>query len=1232
MKQNFEDNSFFDKEELAMFNFFQNINQESYTYDSKKIKKLKDEIKKYDIYDFLSSISALNLLPENQCKSVTFNTIISSALSIPEEEINFSNKISMGKLRKIIRDFEELNINKNIDPPEFPFISRVLYYNNYNLFMGISTTGTYTIQIMLNWLRDNWDKLKKTTINKLNTNIELMLNVSTNISNNIDYDFETYKKFHKDEPIFIPSKIDLDNLKCKVCIPISELSNYNYDIEEFENLFCNLNCCCNNNPTDLSNQHYFLHPIVKNKSNGIILDITLFPLIIMHKIVDLCKKDTEHIDITKELADINARNMRRYFYRLGNMKIDEKKVKIELIESVKYRESLYLTGDDGIIINLLIYDDGDRFDSEKLISDAPCIVTQNYIDERIEYIHDILLDTGIEEEKMFFIISCVSIGRNSCVSWSYKYKYMVNLSPYELNAISINESCKNMFIQRYLIAKGKLNIPNHSLFSELNLIAQYVSHDYSFYFDDRVDIKNALLGYIGEYSAEYIWKSEKKENKHLAESYIDNYNSEVVKVENNVYFPVDGFADGIMKLCIELKSAVIWIITERIKDKNILRIYKNVTDYFSFWINEYSEAISNVNLPNGKLILKIELKGENSEFFRCKEPDFKYTMEMEKNGDEIRIYIKPDFIWSLNCNNNFNEKRIFIDFLELLSTVLNLNLVDTYKIQEIFKNPNKKKTLTLDYTKYSYLKPFISAKQRIISTSDVNIILDEIGLYARDVLKYEYGTLNDEQNETLAREVVDKLYNDIITTLKNCDKKETLKFLYYEAERILSNLMIQKTSYKYNVACYPENKDRIDERFNEANKSSISIKFLIEITASLNDGGNHTLDEYEFEFLLAKAIQLVEWAYRNDVYHYKIIKSNMSMLSSNRIGINNPEIENKDKAFSILREEQMGICQNKDFEEILNSVEKKELEEEALYKAFEIEFGFSIEKLFKFFGYLIVEGEKDSQNEVFIKKIKNIEDELNDEFNEYEVKKIIDQFSLKEREDFLKPPEPFKREDVYPWRFNRALSFTRRPLIVYQDLLIWGNRNISNSMFFFIDLIDEGKLCSATPEMKGYVSRVNNVRGENFNNSVYEYIKKMGKFIVDKNVEKINRKHIADANKNTLGDIDILVINPKKNVIILIETKDFTSVKNYYELYQEYERLFVDKERKKCFLTKHKRRVDWIENHIDDVIEEYSLQKGTWRVKYMFVTNEHCTANDIFNMNEKIYSIKEINEQILSNI
>ena len=187
-------------------------------------------------------------------------------------------------------------------------------------------------------------------------------------------------------------------------------------------------------------------------------------------------------------------------------------------------------------------------------------------------------------------------------------------------------------------------------------------------------------------------------------------------------------------------------------------------------------------------------------------------------------------------------------------------------------------------------------------------------------------------------------------------------------------------------------------------------------------------------------------------------------------------------------------------------------------------------------------------------------------------------------------------------------------------------------MFIFtLNLIYEGKLKTRKSKFTTLLGEISKKRGEDFNNQVYYKIKEIDTFIVDKNLKKINHKSITDDNGNTLGDIDILYIVPNRNLIVLAEVKDFNCSKNPYEMNLEYEKMFVDKE-KKSFATKHKNRALWVKEHLEDVKKQYKLSGDKWIVKYIFIVNEAMVSNTFYKMGYTIITYDKITRKVLENV
>lgn len=1212
-------------DEDKLYEKFNKIIEESNNSDILKIEALKNEIKNYDIYDFLLGVSSLNLIPENQSKSIIFNTIISAALSIPITDYNMNNKISIGKFKSIVKRFEKLDIKRNIDPPEFPFIQRVIFYKNYDLFMGVNNVSNLDIQSFLYVLKRNNNNLSEYNLRRINTYIEVLLNISTNVSSKLKIKNVTKSNHSYDDDIFFPDSNEFKFLKGILLQNVNDYLYLKLDDESFDSLFfehCDSIC---SDYLDFDNQYYYFHPLLKISNDEFFpLDITIFSLLLMNKICSIISNDKNTQILVNDYIDFTKREIVKYYHMMGCYKINATKYGIQLLDNINYTEQIFSNGNDNIIISINPIDNGEGYSKDKIISTFKMRINNQSICNHLKEVISKLNDIGTSNDKIMIIVTPFSMGRNLIFKVPEVGVDTLILYRYELRAISINETNQNMFLKRYLIAKNRIKVLP-SLFSELNLIGIYTEKDYSFYFDDNIDMKGTNLHYFGEYSASYIEKADRKENKHLVLSYDKNYNSEVIKNDDDIYIVNDHFRDKCFKLCIEKENNLIWIITDIIGDINSLGLYKSLIDYISYWFNIYLDDFK----ANLIVTIKLKLNDEITKYFILQNIDeMSDALKISKNFENIIFDFYPSIMTILNCENNLNEKKLYIYIVKELEQILKINLYNNEIIEKIFADSNRKRVVTLHCEEFAYLKPFHDNKERLINASDENIILDEIGLLVKNEKKLSYGKISLNESKNICNFIVDKLYNDISNIIKKFNKRQLLNVLYYESERILSNLMIQKESYINNIACFPQYKDEINKRFNETNKSSIAIRFLIELSSSFKKCGNEAISEYELELLMAKSALLIEWAYRSDLFNYKMIHTPLKMLKSNRLGFNHDEHYSINSSFAILREEQMGAVGKDKMKELLNGFVREKMNDEKFEDIFFKEYDFSPNELFIVFWKLIDLCKCEISEISIIKLI----DELKDELSEEKIRKIVNKFSLKSRKNFLEVDKPYSQEDVYPWRFNRELSFVRRPLILDGENIIWGNRNLSNSVFFLFDLISSGKLKSHSLEMKQYISKINENRGKNFNNMIFNYVSKFPNVIVDKNVSKVNKEKITDNNNDTLGDIDVLCIIPKNKKIILIETKNFNSVKNYYELYNEYKNIFVDGEGYKSFLTKHKNRARWIRDHVPDVIVEYNLPIGNYKVYYMFVTSEYCPANKVFNMKENIYSAKELSYSTLINL
>lgn len=1182
-----------------------------------EIAQIVAEISKYNTIDFIKNISALMLFPQNQSKSVIFQAMISAALSLPSETKDLTNKMSITTFKRIVDRFERTSISMMADPPEFPFVLPVLYFDNPYVFMGSNSLSPIYLSNLLKVLEANKTKISFKKYMQIKKKIEGLLSLSDGIMKYLNIKFESLRFYPVENKIYIPDKNTLDKYKEKLVLSAEKFENIFG--ETIDNYVINFETLSEEDIFLLGDPKYIFKPFIKHNNEYVLLDITsILPLVF--RIIIKETYELNCVDVIGEYNRLNSLELSKVFFKLGCEELLPKNV--EIIAEKDYEEKLFLMGNNGIIISIQLFDDGTDFDFNKYNVNTSCFNRKReFISERISYLTQFMISNDINQQNIFVVITPYTLGRN--------LSYQLNkddisrtliLSLYELTAISINEGNNDFFLREYLDSRKRLKNYEKNLFSELNLIALYVNNGYSFYMDDDTDAKEALFLILGEYSSDYILKAYQYEAKRLCKFYNQGKFIEVIQIDKSIFTAPQLLLERVLNIVIINNNSTIWIIN---KDSTLVdyNIYQWLSGLISYWLSEI------ISPKNDEYNITIELIIDNSLNYGINQrtivEDIHSILKYGTAGNLIKIYVTEELCNYFNYQDNSREKNFINYLLDILNKNNNI-YYEKSKLEEAFKNPYKRKTISIDSFNCAYMIPTKSEKQYLISKAQENLILDDIGLYLKRTKKYDYGIIEDKE---VLRDVVDYLYNRLLDDLKKYNKHNLICYLYETYDRNLGNLFVMQRYYAYNVSCYPEHKNDIENNINEMTKSSVVLRFLIELASSIKDDGNEAISFYDLSIDAALASQIIEWAYTDDLLHYDMINLDIKLLNSNRIGVDRT-ISNKINM--IMKRVLFG-------KNSVESIEKLRHVREFLPDNIDYSDGFKV-AFYEEFGYsfedytevtvTILELFQDNYDELVEIKIDDIKKNIQRDITYDIIKKIVDSLSLEEREEFLNPPLPYSKEDVFPWRFNRRLSLTRKPIVKFKDKYIIGYRTLANSVYFLLDLINEGKLRASSKKMKDYEAKRNNIKGMQFNEQVYNYLSTINPLIVRKNVKKINKKYISDENNNTLGDIDILYISIKKKTIGVIETKKFNISKNYYEIRNEYKEMF-DQNNPKCFYNKHKRRVKWIEEHLSDVIEEFNLPKGNWKVKDMFVVDDYIISKKAFNVKVNIHTLRDLSEKSL---
>ena len=1202
--------------------------------DKDIVEDILKEIKKYDVYDIIAKLSALNLVPENQNKATIIEPIIAAILTLSKDELTSKYKMSIGRFKKLIQSIENMKLTSAIDPPENPFIDRVMFYKNYNIFTGINYIPGYILQAVINTLYISGNEFNVEFTKRMSVLINFILEISDYASKKIDISITNIKKYDENSNIVIPNEQRLEELKESLIIKEDIVNRMIADKELIDLLYSDFENENIENILNLDNQKFFKSPFLRDgKGNVIILSPSILIPFLIHTIVVFAENYGEKEKFIQLYNNEIWKQCIKYFNQIGNKKINEYSLNIELKkDEASYKEAL-LTGDNKqVVIAIGIFDDGRNFNKEKLFDKYNNDKIGKLLDDRISYMIK-RLSHKIQDKDIFVCLVYNSFGRSMIIGFDGKiHNTPICLNPFELKCISINEREQRFFLTRYIKAKNKL-IKMPQAFGELPYIDIYTNCDYSFYVNDEFNPKKTMLYLTAGDDIEYMVKALKKEDRHLVESYDPKYMEEVILQDEKrkIYLKSNfGRKNIVISLLVEMKNLEIWIYSERVEDSQELNIYYSMIDAISYWIGECSKIIEDKEFEKKYISIKINITGNTMEYFYDKEykGSIEETIKINKELNKISLNITPDTYHCFNRNNNQEEKKLLIN---ILKEIFELSDADYEKINTIFYPDRKQKFFTLDYEIYPYFKPIDYPKNRRVNENDINELLDEVGKYIISLKKWDYGIVNEEDKNEITLLVVEYLYKLLQNKVKKLNPYNLVEAIYTDLEEQIYYMMMFQRRHYNDILCYPEKKEKIWKDFNENQRVTKALKFLIEYVSAQPPSGKELLGEYEYEKILAICSLIIEWAYNNDLFRYKIFNTPIEILKSDRIGIKKDEYNTMGSTMLNARIKEFEYNSIGKWNEI---IVKSQFESNELDKAFEFEKGFTFSEFLRVCYNLILIGE-DQKSEIKKFECDKLAMTIHEQLKEIEnikIQKILDYICLDQRENFSIPPKGFRKEDTYPWRFNRELSFTRRSLIKRNNEYIWGNRNIFHMTMFTMDIISDGKFKAKSKEMNQYIGKVSKDRGQAFNNSVFNILNTFPELIVDKNLKKINRKKIVDEENKDLGDIDILYIYDKEKKIVVGEVKDFKLSKNPYEIYCEYREMFEDTENKKSYSTKLRRRSEWVKKHIEDVKEQYNLKGEGWRVYNAFIVNEHLVSKNVYGKDDNIIALSDISLKKLTNL
>ena len=202
----------------------------------------------------------------------------------------------------------------------------------------------------------------------------------------------------------------------------------------------------------------------------------------------------------------------------------------------------------------------------------------------------------------------------------------------------------------------------------------------------------------------------------------------------------------------------------------------------------------------------------------------------------------------------------------------------TEDIKKIFDNPMKKKFFSSDIEVIPYLKPIVFGNNRIVHGEDEDYLLDIIGKTVLETGKWGYGIIPDSDRTKIANDVVGMLFGMLQNEIQQLSPNNLVEIIYFDLEETLYRVMIVEKRYACDLACYPEKEEQYMKDYNDLNRTSLALKFMMEYVAAKPPKGKKVLGIGKYEYILAICSLIIDWAYKNDLFYYNIFTTPIEIL------------------------------------------------------------------------------------------------------------------------------------------------------------------------------------------------------------------------------------------------------------------------------------------------------------------------------------------------------------------
>lgn len=866
-------------------------------------------------------------------------------------------------------------------------------------------------------------------------------------------------------------------------------------------------------------------------------------------------------------------------------------------------DGIFTLDTDKLIYAALVTDPLDGYDANGAFGSWPLAGLDTKIAQRIREIERSILGAKDAPNDILFLIIHQGIGRSMTMPITEpEFSPLLMLSASDLETISILEAGDQMLLWKWALASTKLRKKTEVVcFSALDEFSLYQSGGYSYYLSD--DGKPDLLNIAPDGALRLRSKVTEERDFHGARMF-NGAMSEVMALHDGavpVYIRSDSVSHGqgnYAAVLLEGLPLPIWISSgtyERESDRALHNYYCQFSDAIAYWLWQFSPSIRDAIVPlasrHGQILVKLWI--EPSELWRRINevapvgPDA-VGVHADSDTGVLNVSLRSNLVGALTGPDNRGERLLMTRILSGLRDMLeddDQHLLDDSRIAEVLDRHaplgEKKKIVLFDAARNLLLDPRGLPKHRKVKLADENVFLDELGEHIFPAPVEEKRPIPDDERTFTLEKAVSFYYGELQKLIASLSPDSLLQILVSQHESLVRYDAFHTLMIPTRLACFSselELSEKLQKEIPENSRAGLASRFAIEYVVAQPPSGLRPMSLSVYDQIQALAMTIVDFGTESDLIRYQLADIKLSALPSGRIGTVQDEHSHAMETYLPAFASGEIYRARKRFDRHWSShdatsgapPEMKQLDSASL-----AELGVSLSNIRDFVKATLSVGGTGRafaklDSETFVNAVAE-----KTGWPAAKVRMVLDLFSLSPRPDFLKPPKPFRKEDVYPWRYNRPYSYLRRPILRTNtdgdDVIIWGSRHLFIAWQHLVNLMLSGRFQARSTEMRKVMGEFNSERGELFNDAVADLFQQLPGAKVRKRIKKFTG---INGQLRPPGDIDILVAEQDRRRLLVVECKDLAVGRAPHELQSELAKLFERENGKPSSVERHLQRVE----------------------------------------------------------